>query len=128
VTTPTTAWQRVAQGILDQIQTGKIPVGAKIPSHQQLIERSGASLGTVKRALAHLQDVGVLQGRQGAGVFVLRQPSSEDLDLSGTEDLTLAALRAELETLRGRLADLEGIDAARIEKLESRVAALEPGI
>lgn len=127
MTTPTTAWQRVVQGIVDQIQAGQIPVGAKIPSHQQLIQRYGASLGTVKRALTHLQEVGLLQGRQGAGVFVLRQPIAEDVTFARAEDLSQAALRAEIASLRERLADLDGVDAARIEKLESRVDALEPG-
>ncbi|HET9656573.1 MAG TPA: GntR family transcriptional regulator [Kineosporiaceae bacterium] len=128
MTTPTTAWQRVVQGIVDQIQVGQIPIGAKIPSHHQLIQRYGASLGTVKRALTHLQEVGVLQGRQGAGVFVLRQPTAQDVAFTAAEDLVgLTALRAEIAALRERLADLDGVDAARIEKLESRVDALESG-
>jgi DNA-binding GntR family transcriptional regulator len=111
-TTPaTTAWQRIAGDIAARITSGETPVGSKIPSQQQLIRRHGASLGTVKRAVEHLQERGVLQGMQGAGVFVRRVPNEADLSTTEPDnDDRLRAIEERLRIAEERLARLENPD------------------
>lgn len=93
---PNTIWQRVALDIADRIRSGETPVGSKIASYEQLAERSGASYGTIKRAIEYLRDAGVLQGAQGSGVFVLRVPD-EDLDFTAGPADELAGRIARVE-------------------------------
>lgn len=134
-TSPSTAWQRIARDVADRILSGETPVGAKIASHQELADRHGSSLGTVKRAVDHLRDVGVLQGVQGSGVFVRREPREADLDFGATAGPgydELLKLRAEVETLRDRLDVLEASSrdaansgAAGEDELRKTVGAIQ---
>jgi DNA-binding GntR family transcriptional regulator len=108
-------WLQVARDICARIEVGDTPVGTKVASQVKLTARYDASPGTIKRAIAHLQDVGVLGGRQGAGVFVLREPVATDL--------------AANERLGERLAELERrlVDAptrAEMDELRQKVDAL----
>jgi DNA-binding GntR family transcriptional regulator len=109
VPSPNTAWQRVARDIADRIRSGETAVGTRIATHQQLVERTGTSLGSVKRAIEHLQQAGVLEGVQGAGVFVQRVPTDDDLNpqASGAAE----GSRRELLELRARVQGLERSDA-----------------
>lgn len=101
-------WQRIARDLAEKIRTGDIPVEAKIPSYKQLRGQYGAAHGTVRQALAYLQDVGVLRGRQGAGVFVVRIPDDRDLAFDGEGlETAVAALQVEMTELRERLALVE---------------------
>lgn len=106
--TPTTAWQRIARDIAARIASGETPVGSKISSQQQLIRKHGASLGTVKRAVEHLQVRGVLQGVQGAGVFVRRVPNESDLSTFELDNGDrLRAMEERLRIVEERLTRLE---------------------
>lgn len=109
-TTPSTAWQRVARDIADRIMSGETAVGSKINTHQELTRRHETSLGTVKRAIEHLQTRGILQGMQGAGVFVQRLPTAEDLEFG-----------EQARSDGDRIAHLEG----KIREVEERLAQLE---
>ena len=114
MTSAPTAWQRIARDIAARISSGETPVGSKISSQQQLIRRHGASLGTVKRAVEHLQERGVLQGVQGAGVFVRRVPN--DADLSAAEpdrDNRLNTFEERLHAVEERVARLEAAGGCR---------------
>lgn len=46
-----------------------VPVGAKLPSQRELVRRFGASATTVARALALLEQGGVVESRPGSGTF-----------------------------------------------------------
>lgn len=124
-----TTWQRIARDIANRILSGETPVGTKIASHQQLIQRHGASLGTIKRALEHLQDAGVLQGVQGSGVFVRRIPRQEDLgfDAPSPQDRggDVASLREELNGLRTQMNRLDDSTTERLTEFAQSLTGLE---
>lgn len=46
-----------------------VPVGAKLPSQRDLVRRFGASATTVARAMALLEQGGVVESRPGSGTF-----------------------------------------------------------
>ncbi len=75
----------VAQRIIELIESGSLPVGARLPSEKELADRMGVSRPSVREALAALEAVGVVDARPGRGSFVRRIPSEDD----GTEPLTL---------------------------------------
>ncbi len=55
--------------------TGKLGVGDPFPSEKSLCELTGASRGTVRRALAQMEGAGVLEARHGKGRHVRALPS-----------------------------------------------------
>ncbi len=104
----TTTWERIAQDIRDRIISGETPVGTAIASFQQLSMRHHASVGSVKRAVQQLSTDGILEGRQGSGVYVIASPA--------TAAPSLEERVAEVERLEDRVADLE----RRLAALEQR--------
>ena len=56
---------RVAADLRDQIVHGALPEGGSLPSEAQLVERYGASRGTVRAALQALRREGLIVGGQG---------------------------------------------------------------
>ncbi|HRY05912.1 MAG TPA: GntR family transcriptional regulator [Hyphomicrobiaceae bacterium] len=60
----------IANRLLAQIEAGTWTPGAQIPSEDQLAIDTGASLGTIRRALGNLVEMGVLERHHGKGTFV----------------------------------------------------------
>ena len=57
----TPLYMKIAQEILNQIESGKLMRGAAIPSEAQLQEQYGVSRVTVRKALSQLTEKGFLQ-------------------------------------------------------------------
>lgn len=67
---------RLRQAIVDAVEAGELPAGAKLAGERELSALLGLSLGTTQKALGRLMDEGFLVRRQGHGTFVgsARQP------------------------------------------------------
>lgn len=65
-----TRWERIAEHIREQIRSGQLRPGDRLPSYAALGEEHGASYGTVRMALAVLRTEGWIAGEPGVGVFV----------------------------------------------------------
>jgi GntR family transcriptional regulator len=100
-------WQAIDHGIREQIISGELAVGHKIPSTEELKRAYGASLSSVRQAVNQLKAEGILEGFAGKGVFVAKVP-----DMPGTAvDLQMAelvALRADVARIEANLVDLFG--------------------
>lgn len=86
-----------------RIRSGVFKVGDKIPSLRALAEEFGVAELTVHSAIRELQHAGILESSTGRGTFVRSVPG--DSAMSGQD--TIAALRAEVADLRGRVEALE---------------------
>ncbi|MBA2807065.1 GntR family transcriptional regulator [Streptomyces sp. KM273126] len=62
--------ERIAADLRDDIMSGELPPGAKVPSTVQLKARFDASNATVQKALQLLKDERLVVGRAGAAVTV----------------------------------------------------------
>ncbi|MFI9239132.1 GntR family transcriptional regulator [Streptomyces sp. NPDC053079] len=62
--------ERIAADLRDEIMSGDLPPGGKLPSTQQLKDRFNASNATVQKALQLLKAEGLAVGRAGAAVTV----------------------------------------------------------
>lgn len=62
--------KQIADSLLADIERGRWTPGTQIPSEEKLAEETGASLGTVQRALRNLADIGVVERYHGRGTFV----------------------------------------------------------
>ena len=97
-------WQQISKTISNAIASGEYRRGGRLPTEAALAERFGVNRHTVRRALKELRDQGILQSRQGAGVFVTGQPRvyrlgkrtrlSQNLDRQG-QGLTMTLLAVE---------------------------------
>lgn len=67
---PLPLYQQVKAYVLDDIASGRLRIGEKIPSESELVVKLGASRLTVNRALRELSDSGVLNRITGVGTFV----------------------------------------------------------
>lgn len=63
-------WRRIADAIRLDIVGGKLAAGDRLPGEMQLAQRFAANRHTVRRALAALQEEGVVRAEQGRGTFV----------------------------------------------------------
>ncbi|WP_158842906.1 GntR family transcriptional regulator [Saccharothrix deserti] len=69
-TTPTAAYELVAQAVLKLIEEQSLPANTPLPSETRLMTEHGVSRTTVRRAYRLLQDRGIVSVRQGAGAYV----------------------------------------------------------
>src|SRR6266487_737461 len=84
--------------LTDDITSGKIPPGSRLPTEQELIAATGVSRTVVREAVAALRADGLVVTRQGVGAFVpenARRPLRIDVD-------PLSPLRAVLDVMELR--------------------------
>ncbi|MET8076905.1 FCD domain-containing protein [Streptomyces sp. NPDC005303] len=67
---PSPLVDQAAERLREQITTGHWPVGTKLPGETTLAKELGVGRSTVREALRALAGAGLVQPRQGAGVFV----------------------------------------------------------
>ena len=58
------------------IANGEFAENTRLPSETELGRRFGASRPVVREALARLRDDGLIQSRQGSGIYVTRKPDA----------------------------------------------------
>lgn len=116
-----------------QITSGEWPVGSRIPTEPELVERLGVARNTVREAVRALAHNGLLDIRQGSGTYVVATSELAGVMLRRFKDADprhVAELRSALEAEAARLAaarrteqDLKQLDAL----LERRELAWESG-
>jgi GntR family phosphonate transport system transcriptional regulator len=67
-------WRQIADAIAADIGGRALKPGERLPTETALAARFGVNRHTVRQALGHLQDRGVIQVEQGRGTFVARDP------------------------------------------------------
>ncbi|TXR47698.1 FadR/GntR family transcriptional regulator [Phyllobacterium endophyticum] len=115
--------ETVVDAIREQLRSGMIQPGQKLPTEGQLTEAFGVSRTVIREALATLAASGLVEPRQGAGVFVVEQISTAFGALTsemGTKD-SIA-----LNVLEVRLAiEIESAGLAAIRRNAAQEAAIQ---
>jgi GntR family transcriptional repressor for pyruvate dehydrogenase complex len=62
--------------ILEQIVSGRIQEGTRLPPEQEICKMFGVSRPVVRQALQRLRADGLVQARQGSGTFVMARPAA----------------------------------------------------
>ncbi|AOB27530.1 MULTISPECIES: FadR/GntR family transcriptional regulator [Bordetella] len=118
--------------IFDQIVSGRLNVGDKLPSEHEICEKFGVSRPVVREALLRLRADGLVTAHQGLGTFVSHQPAPRLKTFSDVQNvgayLRAQEVRVALEGDAARLAALRRTDeqlhkigeahAAFVEELE----------
>lgn len=71
---------QAADVLSERIRAGEWPLGARLPGETTLAPQLGVGRSTVREAIRQLAGKGVLETRQGAGVFVTALDVTEDWD------------------------------------------------
>jgi GntR family transcriptional regulator len=72
------AYKQVADDLRAQIRTGKLAVGAQLPSIADLMHTYDVSITVVRMALSELRSEGLIDSHQGKGSFVRAKPSGKE--------------------------------------------------
>jgi GntR family transcriptional regulator len=70
----------IAEELRKEIISRPLPPHTRLPSEPELVERYGVARETVRKALARLQDQGLIYSRQAVGSFVAEPRLEQDLD------------------------------------------------
>jgi DNA-binding GntR family transcriptional regulator len=63
-------YQRIADGILAEIESGEMEAGTRLTPERELAEQIGNSYGTVRRAYKQLRDNKLVFTKHGGGPYV----------------------------------------------------------
>ncbi|WP_238010460.1 FCD domain-containing protein [Dactylosporangium sp. AC04546] len=129
---PSPLVEQATDRLRQQIAGGHWDVGAKLPSETALAATLGVGRSTVREALRALAGAGLVQARQGAGVFVIAREPSEDwaaqLRRAAVTDVYEVRVAVEVEAVRLAAARRTPKELARIEDaLRRRTAAATEG-
>jgi DNA-binding FadR family transcriptional regulator len=103
---PSPLVDQAAQRLREEIMAGTWPIGTKLPGETTLARTLSVGRSTVREALRVLAGAGLVQARQGAGVFVLATAPTEEW-AAGLRQAAIGDLyevRALVEVGAGRLA------------------------
>jgi GntR family transcriptional regulator len=70
----------IAESLRHEILSKELPAHTRLPSEPNLVRRFGAARATIRRALAQLQDEGLIYSRRAVGSFVAEPHVEQDLD------------------------------------------------
>lgn len=63
-------YQSLVDALAEQIRSGHLPPGTRMPTHRRLAQRHGIALATATRVYAELESMGLVSGEVGRGTFV----------------------------------------------------------
>lgn len=63
-------YRAIADSLAEDVQSGALPPGSRLPPHRELAQRLKVTVGTVSRAYAEAQRLGLVTGEVGRGSFV----------------------------------------------------------
>jgi GntR family transcriptional regulator, transcriptional repressor for pyruvate dehydrogenase complex len=105
--------QLVIDGLRQRIGAGEFGTGGKLPTESQLTVHFGVSRTVVREAIAALAADGMVQARQGAGVFVIPQASSAFSAIAGERSNKISVALNVLEVRMGVEIESAGLAAQR---------------
>ncbi|MFF7795717.1 FCD domain-containing protein [Streptomyces sp. NPDC007991] len=128
---------QVAATLSEEIESGRLAEGDRLPTEVELVKQLGVSRTVVREALSRLRNAGLIEPRQGIGVFVLpRRTRPLDLDAADTKAkvLQIVEVRRAMEGEAAGLAATRATphDLARmrqaLDTIDSAVAAGGDGV
>lgn len=117
--------------ILEQIVSGNLSEGTKLPSENEICASFGVSRPVVREALRKLQSDGLVYARQGVGSFVKKRPPQGLIEFGGVNDvaglLRCFEARIAIEGATARMA-AERASVRHHREIENALKTLEDGV
>lgn len=132
--TPVTSGARlsdqVAQQLAGEIAAGRLAAGEKLPPESRLVEQFAVSRTVVREAVSRLKSLGLVDSRQGSGVYVSASPPYAPLNFDARHGESRSAVVQMAEVRRALEAEAAGLAAQRrqpadLERLKKAVQELD---
>ena len=113
-------------GLLEtEIRSGRLQVGQKLPTEAALVAQFGVSRTVVREAISRLRSLGLLDARQGSGVYVL-EPGFEPLNFDRSQAASREAVSQIVEVRRALEAEVAELAAQR--RSEADIVAIRAAL
>ncbi|MEQ1495104.1 MAG: FadR/GntR family transcriptional regulator [Novosphingobium sp.] len=117
-------YQDLARNLLEELASGRYPVGARLPAERELAVSYAVSRPTVREAIIALEVQGLVEVKVGSGAYVRRLPGKGDLPGFNITAFELTEARLLFEGEAAALAATQATDEelAQIEGLVDAIA------
>lgn len=123
---------QVAEALTAEIRGGRLAPGDKLPSEAVLVEQFAVSRSVVREALSRLKSLGLVDSRQGSGVFV-RKAGFPPLNFDARFSESKQAVVQMVEVRRALEAEVAALAAQRrtaadVRRIRQAIAALDKAV
>jgi GntR family transcriptional repressor for pyruvate dehydrogenase complex len=124
--------EQVAEALSAEIRAGRPGAGEKLPTEAALVEQFAVSRTVVREAVSRLKSLGVVESRQGSGVFV-RQAAFAPLNFDTRSSASMQAVIQMVEVRRALEAEVAALAAQRrspeqLRHIRLAMAALDEAV
>lgn len=105
--------ERVVADLRTRLGGGEFAPGQKLPTESRLTEMFGVSRTVIREAIATLAADGLVEARQGAGVFVIERPARAFAAISSESGMSISNALNVLEVRMGIEIESAGLAAMR---------------
>lgn len=115
-------YRAIADAIAEDVQRGALPPGTKLPTHRELALEMGVTVGTISRAYAEVQRLGLVSGEVGRGSFVGGDPGFSTLGERAASSSRAESSSSALVDLSLNYPATAGVEDAAVRNALSTVA------
>ena len=135
--TPVTSGARLSDQVADQlaaeIRRGGLVPGDKLPTEARLVAQFGVSRTVVREAVSRLKSLGLVDSRQGSGVFVQAPAAFAPLNFETRHAASQEAVIQMVEVRRALEAEVAALAAQRrsatdMRRIQAAVKALDAAV
>ncbi|MGH6625482.1 MAG: FadR/GntR family transcriptional regulator [Burkholderiaceae bacterium] len=124
---------QVAQQLASEIRAGRLAPGAKLPPEARLVEQFEVSRTVVREAVSQLKSLGLVDSRQGSGVYVSAAPPFAPLNFDARQAESKEAVIQMVEVRRALEAEVAALAAQRrtaadVRRIRQCIAALDKAV
>ena len=123
---------QVADALAAEIRAGRLAVGAKLPTEAALVEQFLVSRTVVREAVSRLKSLGLVDSRQGSGVYV-KEVGFLPLNFDARSAVSKQAVIQMVEVRRALEAEVAELAAQRrnqadIRRIRKSITALDQAV
>lgn len=107
---------RVTAALLELIRGGEYPAGARLPTEMEMAGRFGVSRTVIREAVSRLKSEGLVESRQGSGVFVRAATLDAPFRIDPGVVESIRTVLQIVELRRGLESEIAAIAAARCNR------------
>jgi GntR family transcriptional regulator len=114
---------QITESIRQEIISGALPPHSKLPSEHELVKMYGVARATVRRALAKLQEEGLIYARRAVGSFVAEPKIDQDLDrlFSFSEFMIYRGMKPGSRLLSAEIQRIASVDSPLLSYLHLKL-------
>ncbi|WP_296495497.1 FadR/GntR family transcriptional regulator, partial [Rhodoferax sp.] len=123
---------QVADAMAAKIRTGRLAAGDKLPTEASLVDQFSVSRTVVREAMSRLKSLGLVESRQGSGVYV-KEVGFSPLNFDSKSVASRQAVIQMVEVRRALEAEVAALAAQRrtqtdIKRIHQSIAALDKAV